>query len=81
MSGWGISPRGAGFLFGKEKVDEFNHKNNLDLIARAHQLVMDGYNWVHAMNVVTVFSAPNYCYRCGNQAAVMEVDEYLNKSL
>ena len=36
MSGWSISPRGAGYLFGKKKVDEFNHKNNLDLIARAH---------------------------------------------
>lgn len=44
-------------------------------IARAHQLVMEGYNWSHERNVVTIFSAPNYCYRCGNQAAIMEIDE------
>lgn len=40
-----------------------------------------GYNWSHSMHVITIFSAPNYCYRCGNQAAIMEVDEYLNKTL
>lgn len=40
-----------------------------------------GYNWSHDMNVVTIFSAPNYCYRCGNQAAILEVDEGLNKLL
>ena len=27
--------------------EQFNHTNNLRLIARAHQLVMDGYNWGH----------------------------------
>lgn len=78
--GWGISPRGAGYTFGSDISEMFNHKNGLNLISRAHQLVMDGYNWSHQMNVVTIFSAPNYCYRCGNQAAIMECDEYLKKS-
>jgi len=75
-SGWGISPRGAGYTFGHDISDQFNHHNGLKLIARAHQLVMDGYNQTHDKNVVTIFSAPNYCYRCGNQAAIMEVDEH-----
>mmetsp|Transcript_17004 Transcript_17004/g.38271 ORF Transcript_17004/g.38271 Transcript_17004/m.38271 type:complete len:165 (+) Transcript_17004:673-1167(+) len=78
--GWGISPRGAGFTFGQDISEQYNHRNGLSLVSRAHQLVMDGYNWIHEMNVVTIFSAPNYCYRCGNQAAIMEVDEHLKKS-
>jgi serine/threonine-protein phosphatase 2A catalytic subunit len=75
--GWGISPRGAGYTFGQDISEQFNHTNNLKLIARAHQLVMNGYNWSQERNVVTIFSAPNYCYRCGNEAAIMEVDEHL----
>jgi serine/threonine-protein phosphatase 2A catalytic subunit len=75
--GWGISPRGAGYTFGQDVSEQFNHANGLKLIARAHQLVMEGYNWGHDRNTVTIFSAPNYCYRCGNQAAVMEIDEHL----
>lgn len=77
--GWGISPRGAGFTFGQDISEQFNHTNNLTLVARAHQLVMEGYAWSHQQNVVTIFSAPNYCYRCGNQAAIMEVDENNNR--
>lgn len=39
--GWGISPRGAGYTFGTDISEMFNHRNGLTLIARAHQLVMD----------------------------------------
>ena len=43
IEGWGLSPRGAGYLFGGDVVAKFNEINHIDLIARAHQLVMEGY--------------------------------------
>lgn len=73
-SGWGISPRGAGFTFGADVSAAFSRRNGLTCVARAHQLVMEGYNCSHDGAVVTIFSAPNYCYRCGNQAALLEVE-------
>jgi serine/threonine-protein phosphatase 2A catalytic subunit len=39
--GWGMSPRGAGYTFGQDISEQFNHHNGLTLIARAHQLVME----------------------------------------
>ncbi|KAL7068434.1 putative serine/threonine protein phosphatase [Cryptosporidium serpentis] len=78
-NGWSMSPRGAGYVFGPDVSQKFIHTNGLSTICRAHQLTMDGYTWAHDDNVVTVFSAPNYCYRCGNQAALMELDEFENK--
>lgn len=80
-TGWGVSPRGAGYIFGSDISQKFTQKNNLMMINRAHQLVTKGYNWSHEKLVCTLFSAPNYCYRCGNQAGIMEVDENLQYNI
>ncbi|KAL7266991.1 sporulation-induced protein [Rhizina undulata] len=69
---WAVSPRGAGWLFGDKVASEFNHVNGLSLIARAHQL----YHFKNK-DVVTVWSAPNYCYRCGNVASIMKLEDDL----
>jgi len=43
IEGWSLSPRGAGYVFGADIVEQFNRTNNIELILRAHQLVMEGY--------------------------------------
>ncbi|OBA27429.1 Metallo-dependent phosphatase [Hanseniaspora valbyensis NRRL Y-1626] len=69
-----VSTRGAGYLFGEEVVKRFCVKNKLKKIFRAHQLCQEGYQEHFNGLLTTVWSAPNYCYRCGNKAVIVELN-------
>ena len=51
--------------------------NDSDVLCRAHQVVVEGYEFFGNKELVTVFSAPNYCGQFDNSGAVMCVDEEL----
>jgi len=77
VSGWGDNDRGVSFTFGRDIVGKFLRKHDLDLICRAHQVVEDGYEFFASRQLVTIFSAPNYCGEFNNAGAIMSVDETL----
>ncbi|KAI9159322.1 type 1 serine/threonine-protein phosphatase catalytic subunit glc7 [Blastocladiella emersonii ATCC 22665] len=73
MQGWADNDRGVSYLFGADVVQQFLAKHDLDLIARAHQVVEDGYEFFANRQLVTLFSAPNYCGEFDNAGAMMSV--------
>ncbi|XP_018331603.1 serine/threonine-protein phosphatase PP1-beta catalytic subunit isoform X2 [Agrilus planipennis] len=77
VQGWGENDRGVSFTFGPDVVAKFLNRNDLDLICRAHQVVEDGYEFFAKRQLVTLFSAPNYCGEFDNAGGMMTVDETL----
>lgn len=80
--GWGISPRGAGYTFGQDISEQFNHTNNLKLIARAHQLIMDvknnfiiifNINYVNRVIVLLIIKMLSLCFQLQTIAIDAEI--------
>lgn len=73
---WRPSPRGAGWNFGPTALQQFLEKFDLDLLARAHEVIQDGYEFFADRRCVTIFSASNYC-GMDNAGAIMLVADDL----
>lgn len=66
------SPRGKNTCrFGPDRVQEFNRRNGLKLIIRAHECVQFGYEYFAGGQLLTVFSATNYCNQYSNDGAMV----------
>ena len=74
---WMENERGVSFVFSKEILSQFISKNSLDLVVRAHQVVEEGYEFFAGRQLVTVFSAPDYCGEYNNAAGMMVIEENL----
>jgi len=68
------SKRGVGVAFGRDVTEKFLQKNDLKLVIRSHEMKEDGYEIEHGGQLITVFSAPNYCDQMGNKGAFIRLD-------
>ncbi|KAL4354520.1 hypothetical protein GQ457_06G029650 [Hibiscus cannabinus] len=76
----GLRPnaRGPGLVtFGPDRVVDFCKKNKLQLIIRAHECVMDGFERFAHGQLITLFSATNYCGTANNAGAILVIGREL----
>ena len=74
---WAPNNRGISVLFNENLVEKAIDELDIDLICRAHQVVESGYEFFAQRQLVTVFSAPNYCGEFDNAGAFMLVNKDL----
>ncbi|OHT09678.1 Serine/threonine protein phosphatase PP1 isozyme 7 [Tritrichomonas foetus] len=78
-NGFHPSERGLSYTFGPDITEKFLKDNGFEMICRAHQVVDTGFTFPFSPNksIVTIFSAPNYCYSYGNRGAMMTIGKDL----
>ncbi|KAF8011149.1 hypothetical protein BT93_J1692 [Corymbia citriodora subsp. variegata] len=80
VKGWEMLERGALYTFGPDSLSKFLKKHDLHLLCRGHKVVGDGYEFFADRQLVTIFSATNFCGVWDNSGAMMNVDESLSCS-
>ncbi|KAH0890594.1 hypothetical protein HID58_053023, partial [Brassica napus] len=74
MHGLRPNARGSGLVtFGPDRVTEFCKKNKLQPNIRAHECVMDELDRFAQGQLITLFSATNYCGMANNAGAILVV--------
>jgi serine/threonine-protein phosphatase PP1 catalytic subunit len=73
---WCVNDRQTSYVFGQKPLKKLLTNLGLDLIVRAHQAVIPGYEFPFSPNhtIVTLFSAPNYG-GMGNKGALMHISK------
>jgi len=66
--------------FGQEEFKKFMTANDLSHFVRSNQLCIDGHQQLFGAKLSTIWGAPNFMYRCGNVASIMEIADNLDKS-
>ncbi|KAJ2535807.1 Palmitoyl-protein thioesterase 1, partial [Coemansia sp. RSA 1933] len=72
------NPRGTAIQYGPDVTKEFCDANGLKMVIRSHQHMEEGYEIAHDGQMVTVFSAPNYCDSFGNKGAYIRINPELD---
>ena len=70
---FGDSRRLYGYTFGFNALKNFLINNNFELLIRGHECIKNGFEYKFKNNLLTVFSASNYCGTAMNFAAVIAV--------
>ncbi|GFE55259.1 serine threonine phosphatase [Babesia ovis] len=73
-SGRNPSKRGVACEFGPDVTTNFLKENGLELVIRSHEVKQEGYEVEHSGQLITIFSAPNYCDQMGNKGAFIRLN-------